>query len=350
MGAAAARHYDNDLLVRALAGERLERTPVWFMRQAGRTDPAYLALREEAGLELEALFRHPALAAKISLLPMRLEIDAIIFYQDILTPLSPMGAHFLFRPGPVLEAPLESEAQLDALQLYDVEAEMGFVGETFDRLHAELGGALPVLGFAGAPFTLAVFLLEGKSFGERAEKALAFVQARPRAAHRLLDKLTVMTIDYLKYQAAHGAAAVQLFESVAFLLPPAVYRDFALPYQQRVFAALKGITPTIHFARDWEDLASLDAAGADIISLPASISVAAARKALGGDRVFQGNFCNKLLAGGGKEEIAAAAAACVKSGGRRGHIFNLSHGLLRHTPYENIVHLVESVRAACAEP
>ena len=145
---------------------------------------------------------------------------------------------------------------------------------------------------------------------------------------------------------AAGVAAVQLFESAAFLLEPDLYREFALPYQQRVFAALKGVVPTIQFARQWENLGDLDAAGADIISLPSSVSIAEARAQLGEGRVLQGNLDNHLLAAGSLEEIADAALECVRSGGQRGHIFNLSHGLLRHTPYENIAHLVNVVHAA----
>ena len=314
------------------------------MRQAGRTDPAYLKLRDATGLPLEDLFRHPEYAAEISILPRRLGIDAIIFYQDILTPLSPMGAHFVFRPGPTLLSPLKDVSAVENLSLYDVVQEMSFVGETFSGIQGLLDGEMPILGFAGAPLTLAVFIFQGGSFGETASKAMSFVREHPEATHRLLEKLTDMTITYLKYQAGVGAAAVQLFESAAFLLSREEYETFALPYQQRVFEALKGVVPTIQFARDWPHLDLLDAAGADVISLPASIAIAEARSTLGSDRVFQGNVNNRLLVSGTKEDIAEVARACVRSGGCRGHIFNLSHGLLRETPYENVKHLVKTVR------
>ena len=343
------RDEQNTLFHRALRGERTERPPVWLMRQAGRTDPAYRALREEVGLPLEDLFRHPELAAKISLLPLRLGIDAIIFYQDILTPLSPMGAHFVFAPGPVLEAPLDSLDKIEALHEFDAADELPFVGECFARIRAELNGSIPVLGFAGAPLTLAVFLLEGKSFGQTAGAATAFMEAEPKALHRLLGKLTRMCIAYLKYQAGLGAAAVQLFESAAFMLSPSQYREFALPYQQRVFKALKGVVPTINFAREWPDITALHAAGADVISLPAEIGIAEARAELGVELVVQGNVDNKLLVSGSKEEIKAAVRACVAAGRCTGHIFNLSHGLLRETPYENIQFLVRAVREAAEE-
>lgn len=335
---------DNSLFARAARGEATERTPVWLMRQAGRTDPEYNRLKEEAGLPLEQLFNHPEWAARISLLPRRIGVDAIIFFQDILTLLGPMGAPFVFRPGPVLKAPVRTPEQVDALQPLDPDRDLPFVGETFARIHAELGGALPVLGFAGAPFTLLVFLAEGKSFGSDAPAARAFLAAHPEAARHLLEKLTGATIAYLRYQVRAGAAAVQLFESAAFLLDEPEYRALALPYQQRIFEALRGEAPTIHFARDRGSLELLAAAGADILSLPASISIAQAREALGPDTVVQGNLDNTLLARGPWGAIEAAALQCLREGGHCGHIFNLSHGLLRETPFEHVTRLVQLVR------
>ncbi len=336
--------YRNDLVLRAARGERTARTPAWLMRQAGRTDPAYLALKEESGMALEDLFRHPELAAQISLLPRRLGIDAIIYFQDILTLLGPMGSEFVFRPGPVTENPIRSAGDVRALKTYDVARELPFIAETFRLVYEELDCEMPVLGFAGAPLTLAVFLIEGKSFGASADRALGFIAENPGATHELLEKLTDITIDYLKYQVEAGAVAVQLFESAAHLLSPELYEGFALPYQQRIFEALRGVVPTIVFAREWDRVADLAASGADILSLPSSISIADARAIVGEGRVVQGNLDNGLLSEGSLDAIEEAVKACVDSGGRRGHIFNLSHGLLRETPYENILHAVKVVR------
>lgn len=332
------------LLVRAMRGEKTERTPVWLMRQAGRTDPEYLKLRDESGLTLEELFRHPTLAAKISLLPRRIGVDGIIFYQDILTPLSPMGAHFVFRPGPELARSFNDPAMLMELAAYDIEEHLPFVGETFANLQRDLAGELPVLGFAGAPFTLLVFILEGGSFQEAAPKTMRMVREHPEAVRHALDQLTEMTIAYLKYQIAAGACAVQLFESAAFLLDAEHYGDWALPYQQRIFAALKGLSPTILFARDWNDLSSLDAAGADILSLPSSVSITRAREVLGEDRVLQGNLDNRFLVNARATAIDRAVDEIIAEGGHRGHVFNLSHGLLKQTPFENVCRVVERVR------
>ena len=336
--------FENDLFLRAARGETTPRPPIWLMRQAGRTDPEYLKLKEESGMTLEALFRHPELAARISLLPRRLGIDAIIFFQDILTPLAPMGVNFKFRPGPVTDTPLRDPAAIRRYKRYDVASELSFVGETFRLIYDELDGAMPALGFAGAPLTLLVFMAEGKSFGDSAETALKFLAEHPAAAHELLELLADIMSDYLRYQIEAGAVAVQLFESAAHLIPEPLYKEFALPYQQRIFESLRGLAPTIMFAREIDRVELLDAAGADIISLPSTITIREARAKLGQERIVQGNLDNQLLATGSESEIADAARACVESGERRGHIFNLSHGLLRETPYENIQRMIEVVK------
>jgi uroporphyrinogen decarboxylase len=248
----------------------------------------------------------------------------------------------------VTETPVREARDVARLRTYDMSEGVPFIAETFRLIRGELDGQLPVLGFAGAPFTLLVFLIEGKSFGRTAERSLDFIREQPEAAHLLLAKLTAMTIEYLRYQAAAGAAAVQLFESAAYLLNLDLYGEFALPYQQEIFDALRGSVPTIVFAREWEDLPSLDASGADVLSIHSHVSIAEARAVVGQNRVIQGNLDNRLLAEGSIGDIEAAARACVDSGGRHGHIFNLNHGLLRETPFENVQRLVEMVRGYTA--
>jgi uroporphyrinogen decarboxylase len=313
------------------------------MRQAGRTDPEYNRLKEECGLSLHDMFRNAEVAAQASLLPQRFGVDAIIFFQDILTLLGPMGAEFFFKPGPVLERPVRSRPDVRALKPYDVADRLPFVPETFRLVRASLDGELPVLGFAGAPLTLAVFLAEGGSFGARAEAATTFMRDDPEAMHELLAKLADMTVDYLKLQAEAGAEAVQLFESAAYLFTPEQYSEFALPYQQRIFDGIRGHVRSIVFARGAVDLSLLNAAGADIISLSSEVSIREARETLGSARVIQGNLNNRLLANGSLDQIAEAARDCIASGEGRGHIFNLDHGLLRETPFENILHLIRTV-------
>ena len=335
----------NDLVLRAARGEQTERTPIWLMRQAGRTDPEYNKLRENCGLTLEALFRHADLATEISLLPRRLGVDAIIFFQDILTPLAPMGAPFRFNPGPVFDEPVRTRARVDVLAPFDMAEGLPFVRDILQGVRRQLNGELPLLGFAGAPLTLAVFLIEGKSFGDSAEMAMAFFEQEPALLRLLLDKLTDMTIEYLLYQIECGAEAIQLFESAAHLWSAKQYAELALPYQQRIFDAIRGRVPTIMFARERNDVHALRASGADIVSLPSTVSIAEARASLGENQVVQGNLDNGLLARGSLDDISAAAVACVREGGHRGHIFNLSHGLLRETPFEHVRHLVEVVKA-----
>ena len=338
----------NDLVLRAARGEQTPITPIWLMRQAGRTDPAYRQLREEVDLPLEDLFRSPELAARITLLPRRLGVDALIVFQDILTPLGPSGCEFIFAPGPVLAEPVRMSRHVEALRVYDMAEGLPFVAETFRLVHDALQGELPVLGFAGAPFTLAVFLIEGRSPGDSPEATRRFMAEEPEAFRQLLDKLTELTIDYLKFQAASGAAALQLFESAANLLSADKYRTYALPCQQRIFEALRGVVSTIVFARECADVELLAASGADVVSLPSSVSIAEARAVLGPEHPLQGNLDNQLLAHATFEEVAAAAQQCVAEGGHRGHIFNLSHGLLPDTPYEHLQRLVDVVHAARA--
>lgn len=334
----------NDLFERATRGESTPRPPIWLMRQAGRTDPEYNKMRERDGRSLEALFCDPDTAAEISLLPRRIGVDAIIYFQDILTPLGPAGCPFVFRPGPITNNPIRDAADVAAIHTFDVADALPFIGQTFANVSRALGGELPVLGFAGAPVTLAVFMLEGKSFGDSAANALSFFNDQSQATRKLLSVLTDITVDYLKYQIESGAFAVQLFESAAYLLPPKMYADLALPAHQRIFDALRGLAPTIMFAREWNNVADLDASGADILSLPRSVTIAQAREIVGPGRVMQGNLNNRLLCNGPIDAIEREARAIVESGGRHGHIFNLDHGLLRETPFEHVKHLVRFIR------
>jgi uroporphyrinogen decarboxylase len=335
----------NDLLLRAARCEATERTPVWMMRQAGRFDPAYRALRERAGLPLEQLFRTPELAAEISLLPRRLGVDAIIFYQDILTPLAPMGAEFVFRPGPVLAEPPRNARAIRALRSYDPPEALGFVAETLQLVRAALDGALPLLGFAGAPLTLAFFLMEGRSPGSEPRVARQLMRAEPVLLHELLERLADMTAEYLRFQIEAGADAVQLFESVADVLSEAEYREFAHPYQVRVFSRLAARVPTILFVKEQPFVELMAASGADVLSVGGCVDLAAARQAFGHKVAFQGNVDNRLVAFGTPEEIDATVRACVQAGGQRGHILNLNHGLLKETPFENGCRVIETCKA-----
>jgi uroporphyrinogen decarboxylase len=336
---------ENDLLLRAARRERTERTPVWMMRQAGRFDPEYRALRDKADAPLEVLFRTPEIAAELSLLPQRFGVDAIIYYQDILTPLSPLGADFVFRPGPVLAEPIRSAAQVQALRTYDPADELPFIAKEFELIFGQLRGALPVLGFAGAPLTLAMFMIEGASPKDDPRHTRRMMREAPGLLHELLEKLADMTADYLAYQVGCGVHAVQLFESVADVVSVEEYRTFAHPYHVRVFQRLGATVPTILFAKEQPQVELMAASGADVLSVGACVDLAEA-KARFGDRVaFQGNVDNQIVARGTLAEIDDAVRVCVAAGGHEGHILNLNHGVLKDTPFENGCRVVNTCKA-----
>jgi uroporphyrinogen decarboxylase len=313
------------------------------MRQAGRCDPAYRAYREQVGLGLHALFRHPRHATALSLLPRRFGVDAIIMYQDILTPLEPMGANFDFAPGPLLAEPLRHPSHVSALRAYEPPEHLSYVGEEIAAIRRALAGALPLLGFAGAPFTLAAFLIEGASPGAL-PNTLAFAAAQPAAFADLMDRLTRMTIAYLNYQAQCGVDAVQLFESVADGIPEPLYERYAQPSHERIFAALRPGTPGILFAKGSPFPQRMVRTGAAVVSVSDAVDLAALRAGTQGKVAVQGNVDNQVLAAGTPQQVAAAVRACARAGGGRGHILNLNHGVLPETPFENVCAFIAAAR------
>lgn len=325
----------------AFGRKSMLRPPVWFMRQAGRTDPQYRDYKEKLDMPLEDMFRDPEVSAHMTILPARFGVDALIYYQDILTILGPMGAEFVFRPGPEIVKPFSGPSDLARLRAFDVREGMSYVAEAIDLILTRKPSDLPLLGFAGAPLTLAVFLIEGRSFGKGTDRFQSYLQHHPEELHTLLGLLTRMTIDYLQFQSKCGVSAVQLFESAAHLLTNEQYQRFALPYQQEIFSCLRGLLPTIIFAHNWPVLTDLNAAGADVISLPASISLREARATLGADVVLQGNISNHLLRDGSLEEISSAVLQCITDGACYRHILNLDHGLLPETPFANVCHAIK---------
>lgn len=333
----------NDLILRAMRGERTERTPVWLMRQAGRFDPRYRELRERAGLELEHLFAHPRYAAEITILPVRFGVDAAILFQDILTPLGPMGAPFVFRPGPVLEQSIRSAADADRLIEYDCEVHLAFVSESIRLTLERLNDAVPLLGFAGAPLTLLAFLLEGESPRGDAPRMRAFCAQHSDAARKLLNRITNVTVDYLRMQIDAGVHGVQLFESCAPMFTDAEYLDLALPSQREIFRVLREHapeTPSVLFAKDVGPTLMAES-GADVISVGAGVSLGDAMHAMPGGAV-QGNVDNQLLLNGTADEVRNAAYACIRAGRHHGHVLNLGHGVLPGTPVANVQAMIDA--------
>ena len=352
----------NDLLLRAACRLPVERVPVWMMRQAGRSDPAYRALREKIDLPLERLFQtvpnpsHKAeveWAIEISLLPQRIGVDAIIMYHDILTPLAPIGVHFRFAPGPVLESPFRTPRQIETLPPLDnPPSQLAFTGKVLAGLRQALDGALPLVGFAGSPLTLAFFMIAGRSpmvraggISNEAEIVFQIMRDEPDLLHKLLKHLTQLTIDYLNYQISAGAQIVQLFESIADQIDRPLYETFVQPYHEQIFAQLAPVTPSILFAKECPYLDLMLKSGADVLSIGKCVNLAQAQAEAKGKVAVQGNVGNKILRDGTADDITIAVNHCLRQGGKIGHILNLSHGLYPDTPFENVKHFVGAAKA-----
>jgi uroporphyrinogen decarboxylase len=334
----------NDLLFRAVNHLPVPRVPVWMMRQAGRCDPEYVAYRERTGLDLHALFRDAEHAAAITLLPKRIGVDALILFQDILTPLEPMGADFQFRPGPWLAEPVRSARRVRALRAYDPAERLGFIAGSVRAVLKVLAGELPLLGFAGAPFTLAAFLIQGASPLGGLSGTLAFAREQPEAFAELIERLTEMTAAYLRFQIESGVHAVQLFESVGELIPRPLYERYAQPSHERIFAALPPQVPAILFVKDSPFPELMLKSGAGVLSLGERSSLGDLLRRGGGRIAVQGNVDHRILVKGGTDEIDAAVRACIADSGGRGHVLNLSHGLLAETPFAHVKRFVEAAR------
>jgi uroporphyrinogen decarboxylase len=334
----------------------VERTPVWIMRQAGRYLPEYRALREKH--DFLTACRTPELACEITLQPVRrLGVDAAILFSDILVPLPGMGVTVEFDPAPRIDRPVRTAADVAALRIPDARESTPYVLAAVRLLRRELPRDVPLIGFAGAPFTVATYLVEGgasKSFGRL--KSLLF--GEPDTAHALLAKCTDTIVSYLGGQVRAGAQAAMLFDTWAGILSPDDYATFALPYARRVFQAVARAAaaqpgdapPRIYYAGEsagWLEHAAR--VGAEVVGLDWRIDIAAARKRLGGLAV-QGNLDPAVLLGS-RGEIRTRTEAVLRGAGGSGahgpaigHVFNLGHGILPETPTENAEYLVDIVR------
>ena len=327
-----------------LRGQPAGRRPLWIMRQAGRYLPEYRALRER--VSFHALCTTPELACEATLQPLaRYDLDAGIIFSDILTPLSPMGASFDFSAGaPRLAAPLRQEHQFDALRVVEPREELGFVAAAI-RLVRAARPDLPLLGFAGAPLTLAAYLVEGGGSQDfRNFKTLLYT--RPELARRLLDLLADQVARHLTMQVEAGCAAVQIFDSWANILHPADYRSFALPPLQRIMADLAPLcVPRLLFSKGGAgNLAAWRETGADCLSLDWTCDLAdVAAQAPG--LTLQGNLDPSALLGSETQIVRRARAVCRAGDRAAGHVFNLGHGILPETPPESVSLLIETVHA-----
>ena len=332
----------NDRFLRACRREPVDATPVWFMRQAGRSFAAYRSLRERYGI-LE-LAKTPDLCAEVTLMPVReLGVDAAVLFADIMLPLEPMGVDLRIEPevGPIIDRPIRSAADVAALRPFDP-AGVSFTLDAIRLVRRALDGKAGMIGFSGAPFTLACYLIEGRPSRDYAI-AKAFMYREPAAWHDLMDRLSTMIVAYLRAQVEAGAEVVQLFDTWVGGLGPADYAAFVQPHVRRIFAGLEAV-PSIHFGTGTAALLELMAdAGGDVIGIDHRMSLAEAWRRVGPDRGVQGNLDAARLLAGWEATEAGARAVLDEVNGRLGHVFNLGHGVLPGTDPELLRRLVDFV-------
>jgi uroporphyrinogen decarboxylase len=335
---------DPDPFLAACRGERPARTPVWFMRQAGRALPEYRKLRRSSESILDVL-HHPEVAAEITLQPVRrYGVDAAVLYSDIVVPLAAIGFGVEIHPGvgPVIERPFATAADLDRVRPLEPDVDVPWVTETVRILAGEL--EVPLIGFAGAPFTLASYLIEGGPSRSYA-KTKAFMWAEPVLWGSLLDRLAELSIASLRAQVAAGAAAVQLFDSWAGALSPDDYRVLVAPATKRIFEGVADLgVPRIHFGvTTGELLDQMAGVGADVVGVDWRVPLDRAVARIGSDVVVQGNL-DPAMCLAPWPAVAAATRAVLDAGtAARAHIFNLGHGVLPETDpgvLERVVALV----------
>lgn len=328
------------LLVRAARGELIERPPVWAMRQAGRWDPEFNKIR--AGKPFYAFSEDVESAARGSLAPRRLGVDAIILFYDITTLPVAMGLPFELKAGagPVPDRPVRTLADLDRLDANPAPATYDHIRKLLARVKAELKGELPVIAFAGAPFTVATYCI---GTGKNVDATRRFAAENPAVWNGLLEKLTGATVGFLRTLIGDGVDLYQLFDSWAGMLTPAEYEAWAQPQHVAVFAGATGV-PRVLFVKEGPYLDRMCATGAEVISLGTRHDLAAARRDYP-HLVFQGNVNEDILREGTPEQVAAEVRRCLKAGGGHRHILNLNHGVDKETPVANFEAYIRAAKA-----
>jgi uroporphyrinogen decarboxylase len=334
------------LLVRAARRQQVDRTPVWFMRQAGRILPEYRALRER--LTLIEISERPDVAVEVTLQPLRhMALDAAILFADIMTPLLGTGVplDIVDGVGPVIESPLRDEAGVRALRALEPERDVPHVLETLRLLRRALDPELALIGFAGAPFTLASYLVEGRPSRDFV-RTKSLMYGAPATWRILMDRLTELTVAYLRAQIAAGADALQLFDSWVGALSPDDYAHYVQPFMRRIFTSLGSAgVPMIHFGVNTATLlGAMRTDGASVIGLDWRIPLDEGWSRVGHQLAVQGNLDPVTLFAPREVLEAKAMDVLERAGTRPGHIFNLGHGFLPGTPLDNAIRLAEFVR------
>jgi uroporphyrinogen decarboxylase len=325
-------------------------TPIWLMRQAGRYMKEYRALRKKYSF-LE-MCKNPEIAAQVTLQPIeRFRLDAAIIFSDILVPLEPMGVGFEFAKGegPVFHHPVKGKKDIENLRIIEPEEELSFLMTTIRVVRKELEGKIPLIGFSGAPFTLASYVVEGgHSKNYILTKGLMY-HDRP-AWDALMEKLSEVLIRYLNAQVRAGVQAIQLFDSWVGCLSPADYKEYVLPYSKKVIAGVDKGVPLIHFATSNATLLELmKQAGGDVVGIDWRVDIGEAWARLGYEVAIQGNLDPVLLLGPVELIKKEVKRILDRVEGRPGHVFNLGHGILPETPVDHVAALIETVHEYSAQ-
>lgn len=350
----------NDLYLRTLRGEKVERTPIWVMRQAGRYLPEYRATRKQAG-DFLTLCKTPELACEVTLQPIdRFGLDAAILFSDILTIPDAMGLELVLEEGigPVFNKPIRSKAEIDALGVPDAEQDLGYVMDAIRVVRGALDGRVPLIGFSGSPWTLASYMVEGSGSKDfRRIKGLMFES--PESAHKLLQTVTDSVILYLKAQVAAGAQSLMVFDTWGGMLSTANYQRFSLGYMSQIVSAIKADpdcagVPIVLFTKgggQW--LESMADTGCDGLGLDWTVDIADAKQRVGSRVVLQGNM-DPVVMNTEQAQVKSHALQVLEGYGQhddsnKGHIFNLGHGIQPFAKPENMQTLVETVQHNSAQ-
>ncbi len=335
---------NDHLFLKALRGETVNRPPVWMMRQAGRYLPEFMAIREK--YDFFTRCQTPELASEITVQPIRrFGMDAAILFSDILVIPQAMGIEVEMRPdtGPYLPNPIRSTADVDALEIPDVNVSLGYVMEAIDMTLEKLDGEVPLIGFAGSPWTILCYAVQGQG-SKSYDKAKAFCFTERLHAHRLLQKITDTTIAYLKAKVKAGVDVVQLFDSWGGMLSPEDYNEFSLPYLQQITKALREEVPVIIFAKGcWFALKDLASTGASALGVDWTCSARNARYLSGGEITLQGNLDPARLLSP-PYEIQRLVNEMINDFGKDRYIVNLGHGILPGIPLENVSAFIDTVK------
>lgn len=349
------KNMKNDLYLRTLKGQKVERTPIWVMRQAGRYLPEYRAVRKQAG-DFLTLCKTPDLACEVTMQPIdRFGLDAAILFSDILTIPDAMGLELVLEEGigPVFNKPIRSQADIDALSVPDAEDDLGYVMDAVRVIRKELDGRVPLIGFTGSPWTLASYMVEGSGSKDfRRIKGLMFES--PMAAHQLLQIVTDSVIQYLKAQVAAGAQSLMVFDTWGGMLSTSNYQSFSLAYMQKIVSAIKSDEsgkdiPIVLFTKgggQWLEM--MADTGCDGLGLDWTVDIADAKARVGDRVILQGNM-DPVVMNTGQQQVKDNAMQVLEAygqhvDGNKGHIFNLGHGIQPFAHPDNMQALVETVQ------